>query len=97
MRGSTNREETTVHPFLNWSKIQEGFPAHCSDLQNKELGYDTLIDKGDGEPIKLRNCVCSARPNSELFKRFSRNLAQNIKREVDQLFIFTSLSARCRL
>lgn len=48
MKGTTNREDTTVHPFLNWSKIQEGFPAHCSDLLNKELGYDTLIDKGDG-------------------------------------------------
>ena len=49
------------------------------------------------ENIKIKNCICSARPNSELFKRFSRNFLANMKNEIDQLIVFTSANSQSRL
>ena len=49
------------------------------------------------EPIKIKNCISSARSNSELFKRFSKSLMANIKNEVDMLLLFSSTDPVARV
>ena len=70
-----------------------------SNLINKELAYDCIIDtKDDGlDAVKLINCTNSARPNSEVFKRFARKLISNMKNGFDHLFFFSSLNTLARL
>ena len=74
------KEQLKIKPFQAYVKIQEAFPVHYSNLINKELGYDTIIDRDGGiDGIKIKNCICSARPNSELFKRMSRSFLSNLR------------------
>lgn len=62
---NTTKDLTKIKTLECYTKIQEGRPAHLSNLVNKELGYDTILEMGDNEPqIKIKNCVCSARSNS---------------------------------
>ena len=43
----SNKDQHKIKPFKIYTKIQEAHPAHYSNLVNKELGYDTLIERGD--------------------------------------------------
>ena len=79
--------------------MQEAHPVHLSNLINKELAYDCIIDtNSDGlDTVKLINCTNSARPNSEVYKRFAKQLISNMKKGVDHLFFFSSLNTLARL
>ena len=43
----SNKDQNKIKPFQIYTKLQEAYPAHYSNLVNKELGYDTLIERGD--------------------------------------------------
>jgi hypothetical protein len=95
---SQPQEAVKIKTFDVFTKFQEARPAYRSNLVNKELGYDAIIElPDDPEPTKIKNCITSARSNSELFKRFSKTLIRNIKNDVDQLLFFTSLNPLARL
>ena len=75
-----NKQIHKIKPFQAYTKIQETRPNHLDNLVNKELGYDSIVElPGQDNHIKIKECICSARANSELFKRFSKNLIYNIK------------------
>lgn len=41
----SSKDQPKIKPIQIYTKIQEAYPAHYSNLVNKELGYDTIVEK----------------------------------------------------
>jgi hypothetical protein len=59
------------------------------------LAFDILLETD--KTYKVKNCVSSARPNSEVYKRISKNFFENIKNGIDQCILFTGIEASARV
>ncbi len=46
---------------------------------------------------KMENCISSARPNSEIYKRLSTSFFENLKNGIDQCILFTGSEAVARI
>jgi len=46
---------------------------------------------------KVKNCVSPARPNSEVYKRLTKNFFENLKNGIDQCVLFTGMEAGARV